>query len=88
MSNSLIGYLAAFLTTVAFVPQTYRALKSKDLSSISLNMYLLFTLGVIFWIYYGYVNESWPVVIANVITLILSSIILYLKVKNHYFRAI
>jgi MtN3 and saliva related transmembrane protein len=85
MSNSLIGYLAAFLTTVAFVPQTYRALKSKDLSSISLNMYLLFTLGVIFWIYYGYVNESWPVVIANVITLILSSIILYLKVKDHYF---
>jgi len=85
MSNSLIGYLAAFLTTVAFVPQTYRALKSKDLSSISLNMYLLFTTGVLFWIYYGYTNESWPVVIANVITLILSSIILFLKIKDQYF---
>jgi MtN3 and saliva related transmembrane protein len=85
MSNSLIGYLAAFLTTAAFVPQTYRALKSKDLSSISLNMYLLFTLGVIFWIYYGFINESWPVLIANVITLILSSVILFLKIKDEYF---
>jgi len=85
MSNSIIGYLAAFLTTVAFVPQTYRALKSKDLSSISLNMYLLFTFGVVLWIYYGYSTESWPVVIANVITLILSSIILVLKIKDQYF---
>jgi MtN3 and saliva related transmembrane protein len=85
MSNSIIGYLAAFLTTVAFVPQTYRALKSKDLSSISLNMYLLFTFGVILWIYYGHSTESWPVLIANVITLILSSIILVLKIKDQYF---
>ncbi|WP_108645428.1 SemiSWEET transporter [Polynucleobacter rarus] len=85
MSNSIIGYLAAFLTTVAFVPQTYRALKSKDLSSISLNMYLLFTFGVVLWIYYGYSTESWPVLIANVITLILSSIILVLKIKDQYF---
>jgi MtN3 and saliva related transmembrane protein len=85
MSNSIIGYLAAFLTTVAFVPQTYRALKSKDLSSISLNMYLLFTFGVVMWIYYGYSTESWPVLIANVITLILSSIILVLKIKDQYF---
>ena len=85
MSNSIIGYLAAFLTTVAFVPQTYRALKSKDLSSISLNMYLLFTFGVVLWIYYGYSTESWPVLIANVISLILSSIILVLKIKDQYF---
>ncbi len=85
MSNSIIGYLAAFLTTVAFVPQTYRALKSKDLSSISLNMYLLFTFGVVLWIYYGYSTASWPVLIANVITLILSSIILVLKIKDQYF---
>jgi len=84
MSNSIIGYCAAFLTTTAFIPQAIRSWKTRDLSSISLSMYLMFTLGVALWIWYGYTNASWPVVIANSITLVISTSILYLKVKIDY----
>lgn len=85
MSNSMIGYCAAFLTTAAFIPQAIHSWKTKDLSSISLSMYLMFTLGVALWLWYGCVTESWPVVIANGITLVISTSILFLKVKIDYF---
>jgi len=85
MSNSMIGYCAAFLTTAAFIPQAIHSWKTKDLSSISLSMYLMFTIGVAMWLWYGFVTESWPVVIANGITLVISTSILYLKIKIDYF---
>lgn len=85
MSNSMIGYCAAFLTTSAFIPQAIHSWKTKDLSSISLSMYLMFTIGVAMWLWYGFVTESWPVVIANGITLVISTSILYLKIKIDYF---
>ena len=49
-------------------------------------MYLLFTLGVALWVWYGYVNESWPVVVANAITLVISTSILYLKIKIDFLK--
>jgi MtN3 and saliva related transmembrane protein len=72
--DNLIGYLSAFLTTIAFVPQAYQSWKTRDLSGISLPMYSLFTLGVAGWLGYGLVINSLPVIIANAITLILSTI--------------
>jgi MtN3 and saliva related transmembrane protein len=81
----MIGYCAAFLTTAAFIPQAIHSWKTKDLSSISLSMYLMFTIGVAMWLWYGFVTESWPVVIANGITLVISTSILYLKIKIDYF---
>ncbi len=86
MSNSIIGYCAAFLTTTAFIPQAIHSWRTKDLSSISLSMYLMFTLGVALWVWYGYVNESWPVVVANAITLVISTSILYLKIRIDFFK--
>ncbi len=77
--SSIIGYFAAFLTTVAFIPQAYQSWKTRDLSGISLPMYTLFTSGVILWIVYGFYIDSMPIVIANAITLVLSTIVLTLK---------
>ncbi len=77
--SNLIGYFAAFLTTVAFVPQAYQSWKTRDLSGISLPMYTLFTSGVALWLVYGFYIDSMPVIIANAITLVLSTIVLTLK---------
>lgn len=82
--HSLIGYLAAFLTTTAFVPQAYKSWRSRDLSGISLPMYAMFTAGVGFWLIYGICIASMPVIIANLITFVLSSIVLGLKIQQVY----
>lgn len=76
-----IGYLAACLTTISFVPQAYQTFKTKDVSAISLLMYSLFTTGVALWFSYGMAAALWPVVIANFITLCLALAILVMKIR-------
>lgn len=80
--HDLIGYTAATLTTLAFIPQTLRSWRTRDLSGVSLSMYSLFSLGVAFWLLYGVVLESWPIIIANAITLGLSGTVLFLKLRH------
>ncbi len=81
-TTNLIGYSAALLTTIAFVPQALHSLKTRDLSGISLPMYSLFSLGVLGWIIYGFMIDSLPIMAANSITLILACTVLYLKIKH------
>jgi MtN3 and saliva related transmembrane protein len=80
--RDLVGFIAAFLTTVAFVPQALKSWRTRDLSGVSLTMYSLFTAGVALWLAYGVMIGSWPVTIANAITLLLASVVLALKVKH------
>jgi len=80
--NSLIGSVAATLTTIAFVPQAYQSFKTRDLSGISLPMYTTFTLGVALWLIYGLLQHDLPIIAANAITLALSAMILILKMKQ------
>lgn len=76
-----IGYLAAFLTTFSFVPQAWRTFRTRDVSGISLGMYLIFTCGVALWLGYGVLLGAWPIVIANTITLVLAISILAMKLR-------
>ena len=78
--SSAIGILAAFLTTVSFVPQVFRVLRTRDTHAISLWMYLLFTTGLLLWLVYGIMLSLWPVIIANSVTLLLALIVIYFKV--------
>ncbi|NDY82280.1 hypothetical protein G3I67_03445 [Orrella sp. NBD-18] len=78
----VVGYVGATLTTVAFFPQTFKVIRTRDTQSISLAMYVLFTLGVCFWLAYGLLIRSFPVVIANVITVVLSGIIMLMKIRE------
>lgn len=80
--SETIGYVAAFLTTIAFVPQAYHSWQTRDLSGISLPMYSLFSAGVFFWLIYGFLIVSWPIMIANTITFTLACVVLYLKIKH------
>jgi len=82
MHEDFIGYIGAFMTTAAFFPQTLQVIRTRDTRSISLAMYILFTTGIGFWLVYGLMIESFPIVISNTITIILSSIILYMKIKE------
>ena len=75
----IIGYLAATLTTASFVPQAILTIKTRDTESLSLGMYMCFTLGVLCWLIYGIYLGDKAIVFANAITLLLSSSILFFK---------
>jgi len=76
-----IGSAAATLTTTAFIPQAWQVWHTKHTADISLGMYALFTLGVALWLAYGALLESWPIIIANCITLLLAGAVLVMKIK-------
>jgi MtN3 and saliva related transmembrane protein len=76
-----IGFVAAFCTTVAFVPQLVRVLKLRSARDISLGTFLLFSIGVFLWLLYGIYSGSKPVIVSNAATLGLSLSILYLKMR-------
>lgn len=78
--QDLLGYLAATLTTAAFVPQALLTLRTRNVAGISLGMYGAFTLGVALWLAYGLALGEWPIVVANAVTLALSATILAVKV--------
>jgi MtN3 and saliva related transmembrane protein len=78
--SALFGYPAAFFTTIAFIPQAWQSWRTRDLSGISLPMYTMFTLGVALWLGYGLAIGSLPVIAANAVTLLLASVVLWLKI--------
>jgi len=80
---NILGTLAGTLTTVAFVPQVLKTWHSRSANDISTGMFLIFTLGVLMWLVYGLYIHSWPIIIANAITLVLAGSILVMKVYFH-----
>ena len=76
------GYLAAAMTTLAFVPQALKTIRTRDTRSISLGMYVVFTIGIAFWLVYGIALNSTPMILSNIVTFLLSATILGLKIKH------
>ncbi len=82
MNLEWLGYLAATCTTLSFVPQAMHTIRTRDTSGISLGMYVVFTVGLCFWLAYGIVLGSWPMLLSNVVTLALALVILALKLRH------
>ena len=77
----LFGFLAALLTTIAFLPQLYKTWQTKSADDVSLVMLILFITGLVCWIIYGFKINSIPILVANIITFIFNSSILVLKIS-------
>lgn len=80
--TTYLGYAAAFFTTFSFLPQAVKTIKTKDTSSISLIMYLMFVTGVFLWLIYGLFIKDLPIIVANAITLVLAASILKIKLDS------
>lgn len=79
--NEVIGFGAAVLTTIAFLPQVYKTWKTKDVSSLSLPMLVLFLIGIVLWLIYGVLKDSPSMIFANSITVLSTVLLLYFKLK-------
>lgn len=81
MNIEWFGFAAAFLTSISFVPQAVMTIRTRNTSGISRAMYSMFTVGVALWLVYGIALESWPMIVANTVTLGLAATILVLKLR-------
>ncbi len=78
--DTLIGIIAATLTTSSFVPQLIKAYRSKRLDDISPYLMLLFSTGALLWLLYGMYRSDHVIIIANILALILNLTLLYMRV--------
>lgn len=81
-SIDILGYMAACLTTVSFLPQAIGSVRTGRTDGLSLPMYALFSAGVALWLAYGLAVQSWPVILANLVTLAFALVILTLIIRN------
>ena len=80
LNIEFFGYFAAILTTLAFLPQLIKTLKTKKAEDVSLITLIMFLTGVLSWIIYGYRIASTPILMANLITFVLNLLILIFKI--------
>ena len=78
-AQDALGFAAGTLTTIAFVPQLFRIVRTRSAHDISWWMFGIFSVGVALWLWYGIREEALPLIFANVITLVLAATILILK---------
>jgi MtN3 and saliva related transmembrane protein len=78
-----LGMIAGTLTTIAFVPQVFKIYRTKSAKDVSYLMFSIFSTGIVFWLIYGILIHSTPIIAANVVTLTLSVIIIALKIRYH-----
>lgn len=78
----IIGLIAGAFTTACFIPQVIKIISTNDTKSISLGMYSMFSAGVSLWLIYGLMMKSPSIIMANAVTLPLSLIILWKKIKE------
>ncbi|MBS9475555.1 SemiSWEET family sugar transporter [Ancylobacter radicis] len=81
LSTELIGGAAALLTTLCWLPQALKILRTRETRDLSLIAYLAFAGGVGLWLVYGLLIGSIPVIAANAVTLLLLLGILSLKLR-------
>lgn len=81
MHFAFIGYAAGFCTTISFVPQVWRALRTRHTDDIAWGWLITFQCGLALWLVYGIVLHDWPMILANTITSALCTSLMLMKVR-------
>ncbi|MDR2458145.1 MAG: hypothetical protein LBD41_06675 [Clostridiales Family XIII bacterium] len=76
-----LGFAAGFFSMIAFIPQVYKTYKLKSAKGISIQTFIIFSLGLLLWIIYGLIVHKAPIYITNIVMLIVSSAQIILKIK-------
>lgn len=75
----LVGHFGAFLTSVTFIPQVYKAWVTKSVGDLSLTMMFIVVTSTVVWLVYAFSLMLWPVIVANGIVFVLSLLLIYFK---------
>lgn len=75
----IFGWLATAASTVSFVPQAWKIIKTRETKDISRWMYMVTVAGFACWTAYGILLGQWPIIVTNSICFALSGFILVMK---------
>lgn len=81
MNPEIFGYIAAFLTTTAFLPQVIKCWRSRHTRDLALPFAVMTTTGLFMWLLYGILLGSLPLILSNGVSLALTSSLLVLKLR-------
>ncbi len=79
---TILGLIAAACTTIAFIPQALKTIRTRNTKDLSLTTYILLVVGIVLWLIYGFLMKDLPVIIANAVTFFFIGTILVLKIKH------
>ncbi len=79
--TEIIGYIAVLCSFSAFIPQVMRTYKTKSAADLSLGTFIIYNFGIISWLIYGLLINSFPLILSGLLTLISTLTILYMKIK-------
>ncbi|MDB5642936.1 MAG: loop repeat protein [Hyphomicrobiales bacterium] len=82
MFETIIGGLAAFCTTISYVPQVKKAWETHETGDISMKMLLLLSAGLALWIVYGFMRSDWVIIVANGLSLAMLSNLVWFKMRE------
>jgi MtN3 and saliva related transmembrane protein len=75
----IVGHFGAFLSSVTFIPQVYKAWQTKSVGDLSLTMMIIVFTSTIVWLVYGVSKMIWPVIVCNSVICALSVLLIYFK---------
>lgn len=78
---TILGLVAATLTTFSFLPQMLKTWQTKSAKDVSIAMLITFNTGIFLWLIYGICLQALPIILANSITLVFNIVILWLKIR-------
>lgn len=77
----MIGYAAAILGTIAWLPQVLKAWKTRETKDLSYGTNFMILVCMILWFTYGVALASWPIILGNIISIVLVTSILIAKYR-------
>ena len=77
-----IGALAAIIGTIGWAPQAYKTIKTRNTKGLSLWTNIMLLVTVTLWFVYGLAIGSWPLILGNIVSMALVSIIVILKIRH------
>src|SRR6266508_706374 len=85
--TTMIGLLAAFCTTIAYIPQLKKCWRTGRTGDLSLQTFSILTTGVALWVLYGVLQKDAVIIVGNSVSLTCLAIILYFKLREGSVRA-
>ena len=79
--GEFLGYLGGICMAVAFLPQSLKTIKNKDVAGLSLLSYIIYCTGIVSWIVYGFYLGSTQMIVFNLISLVFAGMILYTIIR-------
>jgi MtN3 and saliva related transmembrane protein len=75
----VVGWAATLASTISFLPQAWKIVRTRTTKDISAGMYMITVAGFALWTTYGLLLGVWPLIVTNGICLMFSSFILAMK---------